>query len=86
MSDTLNRFAGPCQFCMDGREKAQLVLHEGAWHPWPLVCALPDAAPTLLCDICPGCDRDRFNAEEVPRLNEKIAALKRRANPPDGGT
>lgn len=72
---------GPCQFCMSGSsfgsEKAQLVLYEGRWHPWPLVTPRPDA-PMVLTDICPVCDRERFNDEEVPRLNAKIEAAKAR--------
>lgn len=68
-----------CQFCMSGSdfgtEKAQLVLHEGQWQPWPLVMTRPEAAPMLLTDICPVCDREKFNDEEVPRLNAKIQAL-----------
>lgn len=67
----------PCQFCMSGSslesEKAQLVLFEGRWQPWPLVMSRPEGAPMILADICPVCDRVRFNEEEVPRLNEKIA-------------
>lgn len=65
----------PCQYCMAGSsfgtEKAQLVLYEGHWQPWPLVMSRPDA-PMVHCDICPVCDRERFNEEEVPRLNEKF--------------
>lgn len=65
-----------CQFCMSGSnfgaEKAQLILWNGRWQPWPLVSSKPDA-PMLLADVCPVCDTQRFNAEEVPRLNEKIA-------------
>lgn len=71
----------PCQFCMSGSsfgtEKAQLVLWEGQWRPWPLVASRPDA-PMILADICPVCDRERFNEEEVPRLNEKINRLRER--------
>jgi len=69
----------PCQFCMAGSgfgaEKAQLVLYEGFWRPWPLVMSRPDA-PMILADVCPVCDRERFNAEEVPRLNAKLEAMK----------
>ena len=67
----------PCQYCMSGssfgQESAQLVLIDGQWQPWPLVAARPEV-PMILADICPVCDRERFNAEEVPRLNAKIAA------------
>lgn len=71
-----------CQFCMSGSslgsERAQLVLCEGQWQPWPLVASRPEA-PMILADICPVCDRERFNAEEVPRLNAKIAAMQQGA-------
>lgn len=63
---------GPCQFCMSGsslsRQRAQLVLLDGVWQPWPLVMARPDT-PMILCEVCPVCERERFNTEEVPRLN-----------------
>lgn len=69
---------GPCQYCMSGSsagsQRALLILVNGQWQPWPLVAAKPDV-PTLLCEICPVCDRENFNVEEVPRLNAKIAAL-----------
>ncbi len=67
----------PCQYCMSGStlgaQQAQLVLHEGRWQPWPLVGTRPSGAPRLLTSICPVCDRERFNAEAVPRLNAEIA-------------
>lgn len=72
-----------CQFCMAGTvgaQKAQLVLYEGSWQPWPLVAPMPDDVPVILCDICPGCDRERFNEQEVPRLNQKIAERNQRAS------
>lgn len=66
----------PCQYCMGGRSlgafKAQLVLFEGSWEPWPLVMPRP-AVPTILADVCPVCDTERFNTEEVPRLNARMA-------------
>lgn len=69
----------PCQYCMSGsslgNQKAQLVLFEGSWEPWPLVSPRPDGAPLILSSICPVCDRERFNAEAVPQINERIAAL-----------
>ena len=65
----------PCQFCMSGSslgsEKAQIVLYEGRWQPWPLVMSRPDT-PVIMTDICPVCDTERFNVEEVPRLNAAI--------------
>jgi hypothetical protein len=64
---------GPCQFCMSGEQQAQLILHEGQWQPWPLVASRPTNAPRLLSGICPVCDRERFNAEAVPKLNAAIA-------------
>jgi hypothetical protein len=68
----------PCPFCMSMSSrvvgKAQLVLFEGRWQPWPLVSPLPDA-PMVLADVCPACDRERFNAEEVPRLNRKLGLV-----------
>ena len=71
--------SGPCQYCMAGSslgpEKPQLVLYEGHWQPWPLVMPLPGVAYVVRCDICPACDRERFNAEEVPRLNKRFEAL-----------
>lgn len=79
---------GPCQYCMSGgsfsipNEKAQLVLYDNVWQPWPLVTPIPDNAPMLLCDVCPVCDRERFNAEEVPRLNAKIDAWKKEVTCP----
>lgn len=79
MSEALNIYAGPCQYCMDGRDKAQLILCEGAWQPWPLVASLPPHDAMILCDVCPECDRERFNTEEVPRLNDKISARNSRA-------
>lgn len=70
-----------CQLCMDDG-RAQLVLHEGAWHPWPLVCVRSDDAPVIATRICPACETDRFNAEEVPRLNDVIAhRMAERATP-----
>lgn len=73
---------GPCQFCMSGssfgREDAQLVLYEGQWQPWPLVSPRPNA-PVIRTSICPVCERERFNAEAIPILNEKIAEHQRAA-------
>ncbi len=67
----------PCQFCLSdsslGRQRVQLVLLDGTWQPWPLITARPDA-PMLLCEVCPVCERERFNAEELDRLNANIRA------------
>jgi len=67
----------PCQFCMAGSSfgtsKAQLVLYEGSWQAWPLVMSIPYDCPVIVSDICPVCDTERFNNEEIPILNKKIA-------------
>ncbi len=59
---------------MDGDQKAQLILCDGQWQPWPLVASLPPHQGLVLCNVCPECDRERFNEEEVPRLNKVIEA------------
>lgn len=69
--------SGPCQHCMD-EGRAQLVLVEGSWQPWPIVATRPDNAPMITTEVCPICDTERFNTEEVPRLNAKIAAFSAR--------
>lgn len=34
----------------------------------------------ILCEVCPVCERERFNAEELGRLNAKIRAARWRTD------
>lgn len=64
-------YAGPCQLCMGGAEKAQYLLIDGHWQPWPLVASKPDDVPCvrLRCYIC---DVDGYR-EDAAAMNKRIA-------------
>lgn len=67
-------YDGPCQLCMNGEEKAQYLLIDGQWQPWPLVASKPDDVPCmrLRCHVC---DEAGYR-EDAAEINGRIAAAK----------
>lgn len=74
---------GPCQLCMSGSsfgaEKAQYLLINGHWNPWPLVASKPDNVPCvrLRCHIC---DEAGYR-EDAAALNARIAEAAESVSP-----